>query len=186
MAEPPHDGTGEDAALFREAVSGARPLPPPNRVAPAPRRARPVPRQTLDDERRVLTEMLSDPIAWHEAETGEALAFLRPGLNAQVLRKLRRGHWVIERELDLHGFNREEARLRLAGFLNECKRRQIRCVRIIHGKGLGSKNREPVLKQLVRAWLMQRDEVLAFTQARPVDGGSGAVIVMLKRHPGPA
>ena len=125
-------------------------------------------------------DALSDHIPWDEIESGEELSYVRPGMSQMVLRKLRRGHWIIEGELDLHGLTRDEARLRMAEFLNTCKKRGMRCVRIIHGKGLGSKNREPVLKHKVRSWLMQRDEVLAFTQARPADGGSGAVIVMLK------
>jgi DNA-nicking Smr family endonuclease len=176
----PHPAIDE-ADLFRQAVADARQLPEADRVPPVRPRVKPIPRQTRMDEEQVLVDLLSDHIPWSEAETGEELNFLRPGLTQQVLRRLRRGHWVIEDELDLHGLTRDEARTRLAAFLNECKKRRIRCVRIIHGKGLGSKNKEPVLKQKVRNWLMQRDEVLAFAQARPTDGGGGAVIVMLKR-----
>ena len=97
-----------------------------------------------------------------------------------TLRKLRRGHWVVQAQLDLHGMTSDEARMNLVAFLNACKKNGHRCIRIIHGKGLGSKNREPVLKIKVRNWLMQRDEILAFTQARQVDGGGGAVVVLLK------
>ena len=84
-------------------------------------------------------------------------------------------------ELDLHGLNREQARVQLVAFLAECQQRDSRCVRIIHGKGLSSKNNEPVLKLLVKSWLMQREDVLTFVQAAPADGGSGAVVVLLKR-----
>lgn len=172
--------TAADVAAFRAAVADARPLPPPDRVEMPRPRALPVPRQRLADERQVLVDMLSDHIPWEEVETGEELRYLRPGLPSLLLRRLRRGHWVIGAELDLHGLTRDEARQRLAEFLNACVRRGIRCVRIVHGKGLGSKNREPVLKHKVRGWLMQRDEVLAFVQARPCDGGGGAVVVMLR------
>ena len=104
-------------------------------------------------------------------ETGEEAAFLREGLSRQVLRKLRRGHWVVQDELDLHGMTRPEAREALAAFIREAVRRARRCVRIVHGKGLGSKNREPVLKGSVRVWLAQREEVLAFCQAPAPQGG---------------
>ncbi|MEO1765944.1 Smr/MutS family protein [Thiobacter aerophilum] len=169
-----------EVEAFRAAVAGARPLPDSGRIEPMRPRVRPLPRQRLLDERRVLGDLLSDTLPWEEAETGEALRFVRPGLSHQVLRRMRRGHWVIEAELDLHGLTRDEASVHLAEFLQACRKRQLRCVRIVHGKGLGSKNREPVLKHKVRSWLMQRDEVLAFVEARPCDGGIGAVIVMLK------
>ena len=94
--------------------------------------------------------------------------------------KLRRGHWVIQASIDLHGLVSDEARLYVADFLNQCKKRGLRCVRIVHGKGLGSKNREPVLKHKLRNWLIQRDEVLAYAQAKPHDGGSGALIVLIR------
>jgi DNA-nicking Smr family endonuclease len=180
-ATPPPAPDKNDLEAFRAAVADAKPLPDHGRAPPPKPRAKPIPKQFLQDEQQVLVDMLSDHIPWDEAETGEELNFLRPGLSPQMLRRLRRGHWVIEDELDLHGLTRDEARERLAIFLNECKKRGVRCVRIIHGKGLGSRNKEPVLKQKVRHWLMQRDEVLAFAQARPMDGGAGAVIVMLKR-----
>jgi len=97
-----------------------------------------------------------------------------------VLRRLRRGHWVIQEELDLHGLTVNEAHALLSSFLNQCVRRGLRCVRIVHGKGLRSKNREPVLKRKVAGWLIQREEILAYCQARQADGGSGAVVVLLK------
>ena len=172
----------EEVSLFREAVGDAAPLPDPGKVPPPAPRAKPYPQQTRLDEQQALVDSLSDHIPWEEAETGEELCFLRPGLTRQTLRKLKRGHWVIQGELDLHGMFSDEARLNLVAFLAECRKRDARCVRIIHGKGLGSKNREPVLKNKVRNWLMQRDEVLAFCQARPVDGGSGAVVVLLKSN----
>ena len=126
-------------------------------------------------------DVLSDPWDWEAAlSTGEELVFVRPGVPTAALKKLRRGGWVIRGELDLHGHTGDEARVALAAFLNRCNLEDRRCVRIIHGKGYGSKNRLPVLKNKVRHWLMQREDVLAFCQARAVDGGAGAVIVLLK------
>ena len=141
----------------------------------------PIARQRLRDEQQALTESLSDHSTWDiGTETGEELVYIRDGLQSQTLRKLRRGHWVIQRELDLHGHSTEEARSAVAAFMRACLRDGARCIRIVHGKGLRSKNREPVLKNKVGNWLRQRDEVLAFCQARQNDGGSGAVIVLLK------
>lgn len=174
---PPVDGP----LLFRRAVADAIPLPPGNRAEPTRPHPRPIAHQRLHDERQVLLDALADPWDWDaSASTGDELSFARAGVSAAALRKLRRGGWVIKGELDLHGHTGDEARVALAAFLNHCMKADRRCVRIIHGKGLGSKNRLPVLKNKVRHWLMQRDDVLAFCQARAVDGGSGAVIVLLK------
>lgn len=174
--EPPEDGE-----LFRDAVSDVRPLANAPRATHARRRPKPLPYQRLRDEREALADSLNDHLGADALlETGEALAYVRNGVSRQVLRALRRGQWVIQDELDLHGFTVASARSLLIEFLNASLRRDLRCVRIIHGKGLRSKNREPVLKQRVANWLMQRDEILAFCQARPVDGGGGAVIVLLR------
>ena len=177
--EPPLPA--DESTLFREAVNDARPLPHHDKVTHPARRIKPIPKQTLLDQQQVLVDSLSDHILWQEdIESGEELSFLRPGLPRLTLRKLRRGQWVVQAQLDLHGMTSDEARTNLVAFLNSCKKQGHRCIRIIHGKGLGSKNREPVLKNKVRNWLMQRDEILAFTQARQVDGGGGAVVVLLK------
>ena len=171
----------DDANLFRASVSDVTPLLRPAKAEfdrPLPR---PVPAQRLRDNREALMESLSDQIPWDAGmETGEDLAYTRNGIGAQTLRKLRRGHWMTQGELDLHGLTVEEARAMLVEFLHQCARRGLRCIRIIHGKGLGSKNREPVLKRKVAGWLMQRDEILAFCQARSAEGGSGAVVVLLR------
>ena len=106
--------------------------------------------------------------------------FLRNGLSSQILKKLRRGFWATQDHLDLHGLRSEEARTLLVSFLNEALKHGLRCVRIVHGKGLRSRNAEPVLKRKIGNWLGQRDEVLAFVQARAEDGGGGAVMVLLK------
>jgi DNA-nicking Smr family endonuclease len=166
---------------FRRATADVQPLEPPRRM-PLPRaRPSPLAEQKRLDERAALIESLAGPVSIDDAiESGEELAFLREGLSRQLLRKLRRGHWVIEDNLDLHGMNRLEAAESVAAFLRGCTRRRLRCVRIVHGKGLGSRNREPVLKGKLRKWLAVRDEVLAFCQAPAADGGGGAVLVLLK------
>lgn len=175
--KPQPDGT----VLFRRAVADAVPLPPSDRADIARPRPKPVAHQRQADERQVLIDALSDPWDWEAAvSTGEELLYSRPGVPTASLRKLRRGGWVIRGELDLHGHTGDEARMAVAAFLNRCMLEDRRCVRIIHGKGHGSKNRLPVLKNKVRHWLMQREDVLAFCQARTVDGGAGAVIVLLK------
>ncbi len=171
----------DEVALFRAAVKDAQPIASQGRVLPARILPAAIPRSLLRDEQSVLVDSLSDHIAWDDGvESGEELIFLRPGLRRDTLRKMRRGHWVIQDELDLHGMISTEARLAVTIFLATCRKRDLRCVRIIHGKGLGSKNREGVLRSKIKNWLMQKDEVLAFCQARAVDGGSGAVIVLLK------
>jgi DNA-nicking Smr family endonuclease len=170
-----------DGDLFEQLFSNVTRLPDYGRVMHARPQRKPVPLQRLRDERAALADSLSDHISWDiGTETGEELVYLRNGLSQQTVKKLRCGHWVIQDELDLHGLTSIEARALLVEFLNACIRSGARCVRIIHGKGLRSKNREPVLKTKVANWLMQRDEVLAFCQARQVDGGGGAVVVLLK------
>ncbi len=177
----PATATDDDGDLFENLFANVTPLPDHGRVIHAQPRAKPVPVQHLRDERAALADSLSDHITWDiGVETGEELVFLRNGLSPQALKKLRRGHWIIQDELDLHGLTSVEARVSLAEFLHACLRHGARCVRIIHGKGLRSKNRQPVLKTKVANWLMQRDEVLAFCQARQIDGGGGAVMVLLK------
>ena len=170
----------EDAELFRAAVADAVPLatdrahhePPP---PPA------IPRQHRRDERAALDESLHGPALLDlHLEGGDEAAWLRAGVAQTVLRDLRRGRWVVQAALDLHGMNREEARQHIAIFLAECPVQGHRCVRIVHGKGLRSPGREPVLKKLVLGWLAQRNEVLAFCQARAAEGGAGAVIVLLR------
>ncbi len=173
MASPPED------AEFRKAVADAEPLAQPRKVVHS-RRPAPVPNQRIRDERAVLEESLG-PVSLDDAiDSGNELSYLADGLRRDVLRKLRRGHWVVEDELDLHGMNRHTAAVAVPEFLKACRKRRMRCVRIIHGKGLGSPYREPVLKNLVRKWLSVREEVLAFCQAPATLGGGGAVLVLLK------
>jgi DNA-nicking Smr family endonuclease len=136
--------------------------------------------QQLDDE-RVLREAISDEFdATTLLEIDEALSFRRDGIGLDVVRKLRKGGWSIQGEIDLHGLRREEAREALAAFLRDAGKRGWRCVRVVHGKGLGSPGKAPVLKGKVHGWLAQKNEVLAFVQARADEGGAGAVVVLLR------
>jgi len=166
---------------FREAMADVQPIAPPRRVPQRRARPAPIPHHSRRDERAVLAEAISGPVSVDDAlDSGEELAFLREGLSRQLLRQLRRGHWVVQDSLDLHGMNRAEAAHRVAEFLRAGAAHGVRCARIVHGKGLGSKNREPVLKHMLRKLLPRRDEVLAFCQAPAADGGSGALLVLLK------
>ncbi len=170
-----------DRELFRQAVADARPLRHVGRAVRAKEAPPPYPVQSYLDEQEALRESLASSWSTEDwLDSGDEEHFLRPGLSRQVLRKLRSGAWVIQGELDLHGHNRYEAREALADFLRDCAKRGARCVRVVHGKGLGSKNREPVLKTKVKHWLAQREEVLAYCQARPADGGGGALLVLLR------
>jgi DNA-nicking Smr family endonuclease len=172
--------TPPDDVEFRKALAGVEPLAEPRRKPLARPRPAPVPAQTRRDERAALAESLEGPLSVDDAlDSGAELVYARDGLSRDVLRKLRRGHWVIEDELDLHGMNRVQAAGAVAEFVRHCVHKRLRCVRIVHGKGLGSRNREPVLKAKLRKWLL-REEVLAYCQAPAAEGGSGAVLVLLK------
>jgi DNA-nicking Smr family endonuclease len=172
MGSPPEDKD------FRRAVADAQPLKHKRRVHER-RRPSPLPRQRLLDERAALAESLGPASLDDALDSGNELSYLREGYPRDILRRLRRGHWVVQAELDLHGMNRDGALLQTNRFLKENQKRDLRCVRIVHGKGLGSRQREPVLKGLLRKWLVRAD-VLAFSQAPAAQGGSGAVLVLLK------
>lgn len=168
--------------LFTHAVGPVQPLPSrhhdraPVRSQPAP----PRPLQRERDQQAVLQEALSDVFdVTTLLETDESLSYRRPSVGADVVRKLRQGHWSIQNQLDLHGLRRDGAREMLTLFIRECQRRGIRCVRIVTGKGLGSPGKTPVIKHKMYGWLIQKQEVLAFVQARPAEGGAGALIVLL-------
>jgi len=172
-----------DSDLFRREIGAIAPLNAPPRARA--RRAPPVPLplQTQRDEQAVLHEAISDDFDPEALlDTDDSLYYHRPGVSAEVVKKLRRGTWIVQAQLDLHGMRREEAREALQAFIREAGKRGLRCVRVIHGKGLGSVGKEPVLKGKVRAWLVQKEEVIAFCQARPHDGGAGAVLVLLQPH----
>lgn len=166
---------------FRAAVGTVMPLAIKQRVEHDRPAHPPVAHKRIEDDQQVLIASVSDEFEIDTLlHTDAELSFRRPGIGPDVLRKLRRGDWVIQDQLDLHGSRVDEARELLGRFLRETLKRGMRCVRIVHGKGLGSKDRQPVLKGKVRAWLAQRDEVIAFCQARPAEGGSGALIVLLR------
>ncbi len=173
---PPED---DDLHAFRRAVADVRPLPQPRRAATRPR-PRPHARFTRAERDDVLRESLVVPDDPADLDTGEHMSFRRPGVREEVLRKLKRGEFAIEAEIDLHGLGRHAAHEALRQFLNDCVLRGLRCVRVIHGKGLRSGPGGPVLKHVVNHWLRKLENVVAFASARPVDGGTGAVYVLLK------
>ncbi len=151
-----------------------------HRVRPAP-----WPLQREADEREALRQTLSDDVDIESLLlTDDGLSFRRPGIAYSVVARLRRGHWSIQAEIDLHGLRREEARDAIAGFVRDAARRGQRCLRVVHGKGHGSPGRHPVLKAKVQRWLGQCAEVIAFAQASGPQGGAGALIVLLDRQAG--
>jgi len=170
-----------DAGLFARAAGPVQPLRATHkRVHHAPAPTPPLARQRERDEQAVLKQALSDefdPATLLHVD--EHLSFRRPGIGTDVTAKLRRGEWAIQREIDLHGLRVDEAREALSAFVQGAQRAGLRCVRVVHGKGLGSPGRAPVLKGKVHGWLIQKKEVLAFVQAQPLQGGAGALLVLL-------
>jgi DNA-nicking Smr family endonuclease len=178
-AEPPEpDEEADEARLFREAVRDVRPLGA-RTAPPRPARLRPRARFARADRTAVLRESLDAGGPDPTLAGGEELVYRRPHVRPAVLRRLRRGEYRVQREIDLHGLTVAEARHALRQFLVEALERQVHCVRIVHGKGLRSGTRGPVLKSAVSALLRRTGAVLAYVSARPVDGGTGAVYVLL-------
>jgi DNA-nicking Smr family endonuclease len=171
---PEHDAN--DAALFRAAVGEVQPLPEQNRITPKPVRRK------IAIHRAIQTVAIPDTLSDFVAE-GSPSEFLRNGISRITLRKIRNGTWPIQDQLDLHGNHSDAARRLLQEFLHEATQQELRCVRIIHGKGLNSKDGEGVLRNLTRHWLSQYPRVLAYCEAQPAQGGSGAVLVLLKTSP---
>jgi DNA-nicking Smr family endonuclease len=170
-----------ERTLFVRAAGDVRPIRGHRRVDLAPEQPPPIAVQQQLDDQRVLREAISDEFdASTLLDIDDALSFRRPGIGADVTRKLRMGEWSLQGEIDLHGLRREEAREALATFIRDAHRRGWRCVRVVHGKGLGSPGKTPVLKSKVQSWLIQKNEVLAFVQARGDEGGAGALVVLLK------
>lgn len=166
--------------LFANAVGPVRPLKTQRRAELRRERALPLARQRELDEQAVMHEAISDEFDVESLlDTDEALSYRRTGITHEVVRKLRRGHWSLQGQIDLHGLRSDEARVALGQFLREAHKVGWRCVRVVHGKGLGSPGKTPVLKAKTQRWLVQKNEVLAFVQARPSDGGAGALIVLL-------
>ena len=170
-----------DRLLFERAVGPVQPVSASARVQRPVMRPTPVPQQRQLDEQSVMREALSDAFdAETLLHTDEHLSYRHPGVGPDVVRKLRQGQWSIQAELDLHGLRTDEAREQLVAFMREATRLGLRCVRVIHGKGLGSPGKTPVLKSRVHSWLAQKAEVMAFVQARPAEGGAGALVVLLR------
>lgn len=178
---PPEAEHVAPAELFRSVMQDTRPIDLRNRVELARPQPAPAPLKREADERSALDESLLAPLTFEDRlDMGDEAAFLRPGLPRRVLSDLRRGRWTQQGEIDLHGYTREEAREALAHFLAASLQQGRRCIRVIHGKGLGSPGKVSILKQLSRGWLAQREEILAFCQAGPHDGGSGALLVLMR------
>ncbi len=170
----------QEANLFRDAVKDAQPLATTNRADTSGPKPTTRAVQFERDEQLALWQSLSDDMDIERLlDTDASLSYRRPGIGEDITRRLRKGHWAVQDQIDLHGLRVDEARAALSTFFSSAQKRDARCLRIIHGKGLGSVNKEPVLKVKVMRWLVQRDEVIAFCQARPNDGGSGALIVLL-------
>jgi DNA-nicking Smr family endonuclease len=167
--------------LFQAAVGQVQRLPKSTLADLKPAPPKPIPKQFLLDEAAALQEALSDEVDVSSLlETDERLSFRRAGVGPDVTQKLRRGKWTIQRQVDLHGLRTDEARETLTRFIREAHKQGIRCVRVVTGKGLGSPGKEPVLKDKVHRWLVQKAEVVAFVQAQPAHGGAGALVVLLQ------
>jgi DNA-nicking Smr family endonuclease len=174
-----NDISEADRELFRNSVGSVQKIKHARMPVRKPRPA-PVPVQRDADAQAVIREMTSDRVVNDHLLTGDELHFKRPGMQDKVLTKLRKGKFAIERELDLHGMNSKDAQAALGRFLIHCRRHDIHCVRIIHGKGRGSRDGKPVIKNKLNRWLQNTPQVLAFSSARTCDGGTGAVYVLLK------
>lgn len=161
---------GKVTRLHSKPVANLKPKPPA-----------PEPKQQQLDEAAALQEALSDEVDVSTLlDTDEHLSFRRPGVGQDVVQKLRKGIWSIQRQVDLHGLRSDDAREALGAFIREAHKHGIRCVRVVHGKGLGSPGKTPVLKDKVHRWLVQKSEVIAFVQAPRAHGGAGALMVLLQ------
>ena len=170
-----------DKDLFIKAAGAVQPLTDKRQALLKKEQPKPIPVQRERDEQAVLVEAISDEFDVSTLlDADEHMSFRRPGIGPDVTRKLRRGDWAIQREIDLHGLRTDEARGALGQFIRDARKHGIRCVRVVHGKGLGSPGKTPVLKSRVHSWLVQKQEVLAFVQAKPAEGGAGALIVLLQ------
>jgi DNA-nicking Smr family endonuclease len=175
------DQAGDDVRLFRDAVGPVRPLKrsassPPQRPRPQPTAA-----QAERDEARVREELLGHAFDPATIEVGDEIHYLKPGQPARLLKQLRRGHFSVRAELDLHEMTIAVAREAVRAFLDDAIARGDYCVRIVHGKGLRSRAQGPVLKKMTATLLARRKDVLAYASARPAQGGTGAVVVLLAR-----
>jgi DNA-nicking Smr family endonuclease len=173
----------EEKEIFTTAVGKVKPLPHKGKTHLPYNPPAPIPAQQQLDEQKALSETMSDE--WDSSsllDTDEQLSFRRPGIGADVVRKLRKGEWALQGQVDLHNLRSDEARETLGTFIRESFKSGLRCVRVVHGKGLGSPGKVPVLKNKVHSWLIQKNQVLAFVQATPAQGGAGALVVLLQAH----
>ena len=166
--------------LFARSVGQVHPLRDRQQAHIESPRPAPHPRQRELDEQAALAESMSDEVNLESLLlTDDGLSFRRPGIGPDVLVKLRRGHWAMQGQIDLHGCTRDEARELLADYIRDSHRLGRRCLRVVHGKGHGSPGRQPVLKARVQRWLAQSAAVIAFAQASGPQGGAGALMVLL-------
>ena len=179
--QPDDDQPDEDAGLFRRLMGDARPIEPDVRAPDYKPKPKPRARFRREDEQAVLKESLEADIDEIETGTGEALRFQRPSVGRRTMRKLSRGNFAVQSEIDLHGMTVAEAKAALRQFIDDAVYSGKTCVRVVHGKGLGSGERGPVLKGKVNHWLRRWDDVLAFISTRQVHGGTGAVYVLLRK-----
>ena len=179
------EANDQDRELFRRVVKDAVPLvrAPTANVRRAPPQPHPAHRDA-DEQAALAASQLAlypSPMSWDiGADIEDEQSYLRAGVSPDLLRKLRRGQWTINAEIDLHNHNQDEAHEALLEFMRKARAADWRCLRIIHGKGLSSHQKIPVLRNKVRRWLQLKDEVLAYCEPRPNGGGSGAVLVLLK------
>ncbi len=173
----------EDKDMFAIAVGRVKALPVKNQARLVKVRPEPLALQQQLDDQNALRETMSDE--WDTSsllDIDDSLSFRRPGIGTDVTRKLRKGDWTVQGQVDLHSLRTDEAREALGSFIRESYKTGLRCVRVVHGKGLGSPGKVPVLKNKVHSWLIQKNQVLAFVQATPVQGGAGALVVLLQSH----
>ena len=193
-AEPPapapveltaEDDLDDDARAMAELARGTEPLSEERALAEKRAVARPPIAEADDAElvMRELDDLVHGTVPFDFAGTDEYIEASVQGLDRRLVRRLKRGEFSVQAHLDLHGYNRHEARQLVARFVDKALAEGKRCVLIVHGRGLGSKDNIPVLKQKLAAWLTRGAigrKVLAYTSARPYDGGAGAVYVLLR------
>jgi DNA-nicking Smr family endonuclease len=172
------DISEEDSALFREAIGDITPMKKTSMLHNKPEAKRKPKKQTAPSPSS--QSLYDSEFEQNVLERGDELFFARPQVSNATLKKLRRGQIRIDEELDLHGMTVEMARKALQEFLTDCHDYSWQCVIIIHGKGIGSDSKKPILKNKVNNWLQQRNDVLAFCSARQADGGTGAIYLLLK------
>lgn len=173
--------TDDDRSMFRDAVGDVKPVTTGNKRQPDKKPPSVTAKMQHNDNKAVMRELMEDFQDVDLLETGEHLAWTAPGIQRSELKKLKSGKYAIQSELDLHGLTREQAKSAVTEFIREARAKELRCVRIIHGRGRKNPEQAPVLKRAIDAWLSHHKQVLAYCSAREHDGGTGAVYVMLRR-----